>query len=171
MIGIPIDDAAAGVAAQVAVARENNLRLIEDAGRDYADDVRDVISDPANEGLRADELRDQLLQRGSVSVSRATLIAVDQTLKLAGAVTQARQVAAGVSRYKWSTSLDERVRPTHAELEGQVFDWDDPPVTNDAGDTNAPGGDYRCRCVAIPLIEGLDEDATEPESEDDDVDE
>jgi SPP1 gp7 family putative phage head morphogenesis protein len=169
MIGITVDDVAAGVAAKIAVARENNLRLIEDAGRAYADDVRDVMTDPDNAGLRADELKDQLVQRGNVSVSRATLVAVDQTLKLSAAVNQARQVAAGVEQYKWSTSLDDRVRPMHAELEGQVFDWDDPPVTNDAGDTNHPGEDYRCRCVPIPLIPELDEESenAEPAGDDD----
>ena len=42
-----------------------------------------------------------------------------------------------------------------------MFDWDDPPVTNDDGDTNAPGEDYRCRCVAIPQIAELDQESEE----------
>ena len=113
MIGIPVNDLHAGVAARVAVKREDNLRLIEDAGRDYADDVRDVITAPQNQGLRAEELRDMLVARGSVSLSRATLVAVDQTLKLAAAVSQARQRAAGVSQYRWS-SITRRACPTHA---------------------------------------------------------
>lgn len=167
MIGIPVHDLGAGVAAKVAVAREENLRLIEDAGRSYADDVRDVLTAPENEGLRVGELRDLLLERGSVNLARASLIAVDQTLKLAAAVSQARQTAAGVNSYRWSTSKDERVRPSHAALEGQIFDWDDPPVTDDrTGDTNHPGQDYRCRCIAIPMIQGLSEEAEASEPAD-----
>lgn len=157
MVGVGVADFASGVQAHIAVMRENNLRYFEDAGRDYADDVRSVFEDPENFGLRAESLVDKLMARGRVSENRAELIAVDQTLKLASAITQARQTAAGVTSYTWSTSLDERVRPSHAELEGQEFDWNDPPITNDDGDTNHPGEDYRCRCVAIPVVDELEE--------------
>lgn len=141
---IGIAPQAPGVQAAIVIARSNSIRLIEDAGRDYADDVREVLTDPASEGLRVEEIRDKLRERGNVSLSRATLIAVDQTLKLSAGLNQFRQRAAGVAHYVWSTSKDERVRPTHADLEGQTFSWDEPPETNDDGDTNAPGEDYRC---------------------------
>jgi SPP1 gp7 family putative phage head morphogenesis protein len=144
LIGIPITHATARVADAVGKARLANIRLIEDAGRDYVDDVYDVLQDPDNEGIRVEELAQKIYDRGNVSKSRAELIAVDQTLKLNSAITRARHEAVGITSYRWSTSRDERVRPMHADLEGQTFDYDDPPVTNDDGDTNNPGGDYRC---------------------------
>jgi SPP1 gp7 family putative phage head morphogenesis protein len=157
----------AGLAGVVAHAREDNLRLIANAASDYADQVEDVLTDPDNFGLRAEELEELLVERGNVSVSRAQFIARDQTLKTNAAITRTRMGAAGVARYRWSTSQDERVRPMHAELgrrsdEGETFSFDDPPVTNDDGDTNNPGEDYQCRCVPIPFIPELDEPDTEP---------
>lgn len=154
-----------GLAGTIAHAREDNVRLIQKAAGDYADQVQAVLTDPANLGLRHEELRDLLVERGNVSVSRASFIARDQTLRLNAAITKSRQQAAGVLRYTWSTSQDERVRPMHAELEGLAFDYDDPPVTNEEGDTNNPGEDYQCRCVAIPVIPELEEEEPPEEEE------
>ncbi len=152
-----------GLAGTIAHSQEENVKLVQHAAGEYADQVQEVLRDPANVGLRHEELRKLLVERGNVSVSRATFIAKDQTLKLNAAITSSRQKAAGVSQYRWSTSQDERVRPMHAALEGTKQSYDDPPVTNDAGDTNNPGEDYQCRCVAIPVIPELEPE--EPEEE------
>lgn len=141
-----------GVLAHIERARDRNIQLVEKAHRAYSESVRDIVGDPNNFGLQVDELKALLLERGDVSESRAELIARDQTLKLNGEITQVRQQAAGVNSYVWSTSLDERVRDEHAELEGEVFSWDSPP------EPGHPGQDFQCRCVAIPAgIEELDD--------------
>lgn len=150
-----------GVAEHIATVREENLDLIEAAGRAYAEDVREVMSDPDTFGMRVEDLKAKLIQRGSVSESRAELIARDQTLKLNAGLNKIRQTNAGVARYIWSTSRDERVRPMHQELDGEEFSWTEPPVTNDAGDTNHPGEDFQCRCVAVPIIEETEEEPDE----------
>ena len=54
----------------------------------------------------------------------------------------------GVERYRWSTSGDERVRPTHQSNSGRVFRWDSPPA-----DTGHPGSDVMCRCGAEALFD------------------
>lgn len=126
-------------------AREWSISLVEEAFRDYAADVREVFGD-IHEGERWETLRDRLVERGNVSESRAELIARDQTLKLNGAINEARQRGAGVESYTWSTAGDERVREEHAALDGQVFQWTDPP------EPGHPGEDFQCRCVAIPVI-------------------
>lgn len=158
-----------GLAKVIDRARTQNVELITRASRDFLDDVRDTLDDM--EGDRPEDIAAALEDRVKVSKSRATLIAVDQTLKMHAALSQERMKAAGVDRYRWSTSLDERVRPTHAALQGQVFSWDDPPETNDDGDTNNPGEDYRCRCVAIPVFdEGVgEEEETEAEEPDEEL--
>jgi hypothetical protein len=57
------------------------------------------------------------------------------------------------------------VRERHAELDGERFRWDDPPVTNEDGDENHPGEDYQCRCTAYPVLPELgDESAPEPDA-------
>jgi SPP1 gp7 family putative phage head morphogenesis protein len=52
-----------------------------------------------------------------------------------------RQKAAGVRQYIWATMGDDKVRPEHAALDGQVRDWTDSP---------APGEEPGCRCSAVP---------------------
>lgn len=140
-----------GIATAIDAARQANISLITNAARVYAQDVQAVFNDPKNIGLHVKDLTDKLVERGNVSQSRAELIARDQTLKLNGNITQIRQQAAGITSYTWSTSNDERVRDEHRALEGQVFTWGNPPSVG------APGEDFQCRCIAVPIIEGLEE--------------
>lgn len=78
----------------------------------------------------------------------ARRIARDQTTKTIGKLTEMRQRQVGVEAYIWSTSGDERVRPTHVANGGQRFRWDSPPSTGN------PGADIMCRCVAVPITDG-----------------
>lgn len=159
---IPVTPSSAGIADFVDDARDEALDYLVKAGRTYVDQVRGVLEDEDNFERPVAQLAALIEERAEVSRSHARLLAVDQTLKLHSGVTRLRHEAAGISRYRWSTSLDERVRPMHADLEGQEFSYDDPPETNADGDTNNPGEDYRCRCVAIPILE---EEEEEPEGE------
>ncbi len=138
------------IASDLEERRKANIDLVVNAGRAYADGVKDIFGNPRNVGVRVEVLKEKLLERGDVSEARAELIARDQTLKLNGALTQIRQENAGVSEYVWSTSNDERVREEHAALEGQVFSWAAPPSVGH------PGEDFQCRCVAIPVIPELE---------------
>lgn len=44
--------------------------------------------------------------------------------------------------YVWRCVGDDKTRTTHAERDGQVFSWDNPP------EGGHPGEDYNCRCWA-----------------------
>ena len=50
------------------------------------------------------------------------------------------------THYIWRTRRDGKVRSSHAEREGQIFSWDDPPQGGH------PGEDYGCRCTAEPYL-------------------
>lgn len=139
------------ISAEMARRRQENIDLVVNAGRSYAGAVQEIVNDPANFGLRVEEIRAKLQERADVSESRAELIARDQTLKLNGALTEIRQTSAGIDEYIWSTSLDERVRDSHAALEGQRFSWSSPP------EVGHPGQDYQCRCLAIPVVAELED--------------
>jgi SPP1 gp7 family putative phage head morphogenesis protein len=141
---------AAGIDSFIEQARHENVELIKNASADFLAQVRATLDE--FEGRPAKDLAAALQQRVEVSRSRAQLIARDQVLKLNSQIIEMRCRSAGVDSYHWSTSQDERVRPMHAELEGSVHTWDDPPVTNPDGDTNHPGEDYQCRCLPIPII-------------------
>ncbi len=128
-----------------------NVSLIKSLVGYQIDDIQKLLESSEATGLRVEELRKQIQDRFDVSKSKADLLARDQTLKLNGAITQARQRNAGVEKYVWTTSGDERVREEHAALEGQVFSWDNPPPPGH------PGEDYQCRCTAFPILEEFDD--------------
>ena len=66
---------------------------------------------------------------------------------------QIRYEEVGIDNYIWSTSHDSRVRHDHRELQGKVFSFSNPPITDKAtGARNNPGEDFGCRCVAIPVM-------------------
>ncbi len=140
-----------GIQGDIRAARERNILLVENAHRVYAQQVREVIDDPDTIGMRVESIKARILERGNVSESRAELIARDQTLKLNGQITATRQMRAGVEEYTWSTSGDDRVREEHEALEGETFSWLGPPLVGH------PGQDFQCRCVAIPVIQELDD--------------
>lgn len=147
--------AAPGVGRKIDVWRAANVKKIKSIGGEALKRVAGKLEEAESKGWHRDRLRKEIQAVADVSRSKADLLARDQVLKLNGQITEARQTQAGIVEYTWSSSGDERVRPWHDDLDGTVQRWDDPPVTNDAGDRNAPGGDYQCRCVAIPILPEL----------------
>jgi SPP1 gp7 family putative phage head morphogenesis protein len=134
--------------------RKKNIALIHSATLDYADQVREVLEDEGNLGLRVEDLRNLLVERAEVSESRAELIARDQTLKTNAALTKERHARSGVERFTWSTSNDERVRESHAALEGEAFSWDELPEVD--GEEAYPGSPIQCRCIPVPILDDED---------------
>jgi SPP1 gp7 family putative phage head morphogenesis protein len=150
---------AIGLEEFLAGARKKNIALIHSATLDYADQVRELLEDPDNFGLRVEELAELLEERAGVSTSRAELIARDQTLKTNADLTRERHTRSGIERFTWSTSNDERVRESHAELEGQAFSWDDLPEVD--GEEAFPGSPVQCRCVPVPILDDGDDSGSE----------
>lgn len=145
-LGIKADAHSPRVQTALVKGREDARDLITKASKALDADLDAVLLDPDNFGLRVEEIRDKLLERGGVSESRAELIARDQTMKTNAAVARAGHEDAGFSHYQWSTSMDERVRPEHEILEGQVFSY-----AEGAGEEGNPGDPVNCRCVALPV--------------------
>ena len=105
-------------------------------------------------GYRTDRLADIIEARYGVSKRKAAFLADQETGLAVAKFREARAKEVGSRSYTWSTSHDERVRADHRLLDDRVFAWDSPPITNRAtGDRNHPGEDFRCRCVALPILE------------------
>jgi SPP1 gp7 family putative phage head morphogenesis protein len=152
VVAISPDQTLRGAAEMQAGFIERNTELIQMEER-ARKEVRAIIEQPIAEGVRVEDIREQIQERMGVVRSRAELIARDQTLKTYGQIQEARQTDAGIEEYTWSTSLDERVRSRHSELEGTTQRWDSPPVVDrKSGRREHPGLDYQCRCAAIPIL-------------------
>jgi SPP1 gp7 family putative phage head morphogenesis protein len=136
----------------------NNAKLIQDIPLKAMRQIADMTVEALTSGQTADDLSANLYEmfddRLDVADSRCDLIARDQVAKLNGQLTMERQQDIGVDSYVWRTVGDERVRPEHADVDGQTFSWDSPPEETDG---NHPGEDYQCRCWAEPVLpEALD---------------
>ena len=135
-------------------ATDRNIALIKSIPEQYFDRVLDTVSSGWTQGMRWESLVEQIQHDGDVTENRAKLIARDQTAKMNSAFNRERQQQVGIEEYEWQTSGDERVRESHAEVDGHVFRWDEPgPVAGSvAGEPCHPGEDIQCRCLAIPVV-------------------
>jgi len=142
--------------ARVAKWSKVNARLIKTIDSRYWDDIAEATRDAVSRGVQTRELAKLLEERYTVSQSRAKLIARDQISKLNADITEQKQTALGVTEYWWVTSHDERVRPTHRNLDGSKQRWDTKPVTETNGERNHPGQAINCRCSARPIVPGYE---------------
>ena len=126
---------------------QQNSQLITNMEDTYTNRVADIVSNAVRNGTSYSDVASQIEDATGVNERRAQLIARDQVSTLNGQLTRARQMEAGISQYKWSTSKDSRVRPLHAAREGIIYSWSDPPRDGN------PGEPIHCRCTAIPVID------------------
>lgn len=136
-----------GLKPAIMAAREKNIELISKLLRVQDIAMREVLDEGLASGWTHKKIAEELQARSRISQRHAKLIARDQTLKLNAAVTKIRQTNLGITHYKWITSQDERVRPTHEALNGRVFSWNEATPIG-----YHPGEDYQCRCIAQPVM-------------------
>ena len=124
-----------------------NVRLIKSIPDQFFGEVEGIVGRGLMDGTLTDDLGEQIERVYGVSQRRAQLIARDQVGKLNGDLSMYRQTSTGIESYIWSTSKDQRVRPSHADREGKEFYWNNPP------EDGHPGKAIYCRCVALPVID------------------
>lgn len=135
------------VAEKMHAMTQANVQLIQSIHSQYLDKVQTAVTQAVISGQLNATLAKQIKEIGGVTENRARFIARDQAAKLNGVLTQARHEELGIKKYRWSTSGDERVRDSHAENDGKIFRYDQPP------ETGHPGQGFNCRCVQIPVID------------------
>lgn len=121
-----------------------NVSLIKGANSQQIDKIASTLYRAERNGLRADAIEKEIQRILGTTVDRAKLIARDQISKMSGQLDRVKQIDAGIDAYVWRTSQDERVRSSHAALNGRRFTWARPP------DVGNPGQPIRCRCIAEP---------------------
>lgn len=114
--------------------------------------LRELVEKNTREGLDNTTLISEIQKRFNQTLTKAKFLARNETELFTAkfAELQARKV--GITHYKWLAIGDERTRPIHKKLNGQIFRYDQPPVTDEKGNTHNPGEDYNCRCVAQPIL-------------------
>lgn len=125
---------------------EANVDLIRKATLEQTQVITSILDESIRIGRTHRQVADIIRERTDVMASRIEQIARDQVLTLNAQLNQEKQQSAGVSRYEWSTSNDERVRGHHGDLDGEIFSWDDPPLGGGTheDETGHPGEGINC---------------------------
>lgn len=135
---------------QLTLFATQNAQLIRSIPYDELLRVSGAVERGLQEGSNIKTIEEVIEKSFGISRRRAKTIARDQTAKLNASLTKLRQQELGVESYEWQTSGDERVRASHRANDGKIFRWDSPPEK-----TGHPGNDVNCRCVAIPILDGV----------------
>lgn len=64
-----------------------------------------------------------------------------------------RQMASGITHYRWRSMGDERTCPTCRKRDGKRFAWANPPPGGHPGEGACEGCGH-CRCFAEPIFPG-----------------
>lgn len=136
--------------AAAALLREQ-VDLIKSIPTRMAERAQSLALEAQKTGARASVIAAEIENSTKVAQSRAVLIARTEIAKTNATLTQARAQSVGATHYIWRTAGDSDVRETHAELDGKVFAFDDPPYID--GEGNHHAGEFpNCRCYAEPIL-------------------
>jgi SPP1 gp7 family putative phage head morphogenesis protein len=139
---------------------EKNVALITSQGKEYLGVIEKNVKEFVTQAKGPRQLAALIEAETKATANQARMIASDQLRKAHSDIAKASQQTAGFQKYKWRTQKDGRVRDDHKDLEGLVFSWDDPPITNSrTGDENNPGEDFGCRCFAEPVFDDDESDS------------
>ena len=119
-------------------------------------DLRASLIAGVADGDSPSELADRVSEVMDASKNRSMTIARTEvgTAFQAGRFTT--MLEAGVDRIEWLTAKDDRVRDSHAEIDGQIT-YVGTPFGNGLlyplDPSGPPGEVINCRCVAVPVID------------------
>lgn len=143
--------------AKILIAEQynNNLNLyIKDFTQKNIVELREKVWQNTFNGYRTDRLIKIIQDDRKVSHNKAKFLAKQETNLFLSKYKQSRYADVGVTKYRWRTSGLPSVRSDHKRLNGQIFSFDAPPVTNlSTGTHNNPSEDFGCNCIAEPIID------------------
>ena len=154
---------------------ESNFQVLcVSAESDAKKDIARLVTQAKNEGWNGKQLEKAVMKElPDKYANRASLIARTESAKLNTSVTLSTYKEIGCQYYMWMATLDERVRPDHAVMNGLICSATDPtvwyeenpddpmhPIEHKRDDTMVhlhPGEDFQCRCTMVmwdPVIDG-----------------
>ena len=101
-------------------------------------------------GLSFSDIVKKIKKIPSMNYRHLKLIARTQAAFTMSILTEKRARALGCENFIWQTMEDDRVRESHAAMQGQICSFDNPPIVD--GFPLLPGRTYNCRCYMVPII-------------------
>jgi SPP1 gp7 family putative phage head morphogenesis protein len=138
---------------------QTNAELITSMPSYVASGLTKHIASETIAGKRADALLQEIRAAAPrLTEARAKLIARTEVAKTQAAITQTRSQSLGLNFYHWETSSDQRVRSSHAHMQGVICSYLNPPSPEMLIDLPSvgcynPGCIWNCRCFAATVVD------------------
>jgi SPP1 gp7 family putative phage head morphogenesis protein len=129
-------------------------RAIEKIIRENANEIRSIPLDLAKRvtkytaaaqasGLRSGAVEKELQKRlAHLSAGKIKLIARTELSRSHTAITEVRSTELGIPAYVWTSSEDQRVRPSHHNMNGVIVFWKDAPQPEELINLRSTLGHY-----------------------------
>ncbi len=137
-----------------------NARLIRSIPLDAAQTTAHEIMRLQQMGARPKTIERALrVKFPQHTAAKIRLIARTETMKASAALTETRATHLGIRWYMWRTSEDQRVRKSHAHMDGVLIPYSQPPAPEKLVGIKSTLGAYHAgeapndRCVQLPLLD------------------
>lgn len=127
-----------------------NAALIKGMSDDLVKRVQIATTNSIISGETVGKLQKRFKREFEISDTRAARIARDQTNKLNADLNKFRHTQAGINKYAWLTSADERVRSRHRKINGKIYEYGKPTGAEQGLE---PGQPIECRCIGQGIVE------------------
>jgi len=142
------------VAPTITALRARQVELIKSIPTEAAERVHSLALEQSIGGRRSEEIQEEIARTGEVTANRAKLIARTEVARSNSVINATRAKSIGATHYVWETMEDEAVRPSHEEMAGNIYAYDDPPEVEGEGN-HGPGDFPNCRCFANPVLDNV----------------
>lgn len=115
--------------------------------------IQKVVIDYTRSGYRPKTISKHLVEKFHVPSDIAPTVAHHSVGLLMSKYHQYKMVEAGIYKYVWRHVLDGPSGCNHASLDGQIFEFSNPPVIDKSGTRANPGKSYPCLCFAKAQID------------------
>lgn len=115
--------------------------------------MREVVGQMSIEGKSRKDIENYIIKEFGIAQRKAKFLARNESAIATTSYLQSKYKDEGFSSFKWVTNLDGRERPSHKELNGKLFSFDNPPIIDErTGQRGLPAETYNCRCLMSPVI-------------------
>lgn len=135
---------------QIATRLAEQVATIKTIPLSAATKAQALAVDAVKNSLRADDITAEIAKIGGASEYEATRIARTEIAKTNAGLTAERSREVGCDEYIWRCVSDSNSRESHAEMDGELCRFSNPPVID--GEQYNAGEIYNCRCFAEPVI-------------------
>lgn len=161
---IPVPEFPGELTEKLTAATAENVGLIKSIQQQYHERISQLVLRSASTGGNgAQEIFESIRHYDGLTEKRAKLIAIDQTRKVTSAMNVERAKSVGMKKWEWVHSGGStEPRRLHVQYDGQIFDYDNPPVIDErTGEKGFPGQLINCRCTMAPVLELGDAEDTQ----------